>query len=34
VSKEEATVALDILEDALTTAEKEYEQSAVAAVTA
>jgi len=31
VSKEEATVALDILEDALTTAEKEHEQSAVAA---
>ena len=34
VSKEEATVALDILEDALTIAEKEHEQSAVAAVTA
>jgi len=34
VSKEEAIVALDILEDALTTAEKEHEQSAVAAVTA
>jgi 4-aminobutyrate aminotransferase len=34
VSKEEATVALDILEDALVTAEKEHEQSAVAAVTA
>ncbi len=34
VSKEEATVALDILEEALTIAEKEYEQSAVAAVTA
>jgi len=31
VSKEEATVALDILEDALTTAEKEHEQSAIAA---
>jgi 4-aminobutyrate aminotransferase len=34
VSKEEATVALDILEDALAMAEKEHEQSAVAAVTA
>jgi 4-aminobutyrate aminotransferase len=34
VSREEATVALDILEDALTQAEKEYDQSAVAAVTA
>jgi 4-aminobutyrate aminotransferase len=34
VSKEEATVALDILEDALSTAEKELEPSAVAAVTA
>ena len=33
VSKEEATVALDILEDALATAEKEHEQSAVATVT-
>jgi 4-aminobutyrate aminotransferase len=32
VSKEEATVALDILEESLTIAEKEYEQSAVAAV--
>jgi len=31
VSKEEATVALDILEEALTQVEKEYEQSAVAA---
>ncbi len=31
VSKEEATVALDILEDVLTQAEKEFEQSAVAA---
>jgi 4-aminobutyrate aminotransferase len=31
VSKEEATVALDILEEALVQAEKEYEQSAVAA---
>ena len=30
VSKEEATVALDILEEALTMAEKEHEQSAVA----
>ncbi len=34
VSKEEATVALDILEEALTVAEKEHERSAVAAVTA
>ena len=34
VSREEATVALDILEDALTVAEKDHEQSAVAAVTA
>jgi 4-aminobutyrate aminotransferase len=34
VNKEEATVALDILEDALTVAEKEYEQTAVAAATA
>ena len=34
VSKEQATVALDILEEALTTAEKELEHSAVAAVTA
>jgi 4-aminobutyrate aminotransferase len=34
VSKEEATVALDILEEALTQAEKEHELSAVAAVTA
>ena len=34
VSKEEATVALDILEEALTLAEKEHELSAVAAVTA
>ena len=33
VSKEEATVALDILEEALTQAEKEHELSAVAAVT-
>jgi 4-aminobutyrate aminotransferase len=33
VSKEEATVALDILEDALTIAEKEHEHSAVAVVT-
>ena len=34
VSKEEATVALDILEEALTLAEKEHEMSAVAPVTA
>ena len=34
VSKEQATVALDILEEALMTAEKELEHSAVAAVTA
>jgi 4-aminobutyrate aminotransferase len=34
VSREEATVALDILEDVLTSAEKEIEQSAVPAVTA
>ncbi|MGD0346864.1 MAG: acetyl ornithine aminotransferase family protein [Terracidiphilus sp.] len=34
VSKEEATVALDILEEALTVAEKEHELSAVAAATA
>jgi 4-aminobutyrate aminotransferase len=34
VSKEEASVALDILEEALTQAEKEHELSAVAAVTA
>ena len=34
VSKEEATVALDILEEALALAEKEHELSAVAAVTA
>ena len=34
VSEEEATVALDILEEVLTQAEKEYELSAVAAVTA
>ena len=34
VSEEEATVALDILEEALTQAEKEHESSAVAAVTA
>jgi 4-aminobutyrate aminotransferase len=34
VSKEEATVALDILEEALTIAEKEYEQSALGAATA
>ncbi len=34
VSKEEATVALDILEESLAIAEKEYEQSAVAAATA
>ena len=34
VSKEEATVALDILEEALTEAEKEHESSAVAAATA
>jgi 4-aminobutyrate aminotransferase len=33
VSKEEATVALDILEEALTQAEKEHELSAVTAVT-
>jgi 4-aminobutyrate aminotransferase len=33
VSKEEATVALDILEEALTQAEKEHELSAVAAAT-
>ncbi len=34
VSKEEATVALDILEDALMLAEKEHEHSTVAAATA
>jgi len=34
VSKEQATVALDILEEALTISEREHEQSAVAAVTA
>jgi 4-aminobutyrate aminotransferase len=34
VSKEQATVALDILEEALTIAEKELEHNAVAAVTA
>ncbi len=34
VSKEEATVALDILEDALTVAEKELEPSALATTTA
>ncbi len=34
VSKEQATVALDILEEALSIAEKEHERSAVAAVTA
>jgi 4-aminobutyrate aminotransferase len=34
VSKEEATVALDILEEALTLAEKEHERSAEAAATA
>ena len=34
VSREEATVALDILEDVLTSAEKETEQNAVSAVTA
>ncbi len=34
VGREEATVALDILEDALTAAEKECEQNAVAAATA
>jgi 4-aminobutyrate aminotransferase len=34
VSKEEATVALDILEEALTQAEKEHEHSTVAAATA
>jgi 4-aminobutyrate aminotransferase len=34
VSREEATVALDILEDVLTSAEKEIEHSAVSAVTA
>ncbi|MGA3133921.1 MAG: acetyl ornithine aminotransferase family protein [Terracidiphilus sp.] len=34
VNKEEATVALDILEESLTLAEKEHEMSAVAAVTA
>ncbi len=33
VSKEEATVALDILEESLAIAEKEYKQSAVAAAT-
>jgi 4-aminobutyrate aminotransferase len=33
VSKEEATVALDILEEALAIAEKEHEQSAMAAAT-
>jgi 4-aminobutyrate aminotransferase len=33
VNREEATVALDILEESLTLAEKEYEMSAVAAVT-
>jgi 4-aminobutyrate aminotransferase len=34
VTKEQATVALDILEEALTVAEKEHEHSAMAAVTA
>ena len=34
VSREQATVALDILEDALSIAEKEFEHSTVAAVTA
>jgi len=34
VSKDEATVALDILEDVLTLAESEFERSAMAAVTA
>ena len=34
VSQEEATVALDILEDALTVVEKEYEQAAVEVATA
>jgi 4-aminobutyrate aminotransferase len=34
VSQEEATVALDILEDALTAVEKEYEQAAVEVATA
>jgi 4-aminobutyrate aminotransferase len=34
VSEEEATVALDILEEALTVAEKEHEQAALEAVTA
>jgi acetylornithine/succinyldiaminopimelate/putrescine aminotransferase len=34
VSKEEATVALDILEEALTLAEKEHELSGVGAVSA
>ena len=34
VSKEQATVALDILEESLTIAEKEMEHSALAAVTA
>jgi 4-aminobutyrate aminotransferase len=34
VNKEEATVALDILEEALTVAEKEYEQSPLAATMA
>jgi 4-aminobutyrate aminotransferase len=34
VNKEEATVALDILEEALTIVEKEYEQSALEVVTA
>jgi 4-aminobutyrate aminotransferase len=33
VSEEEATVALDILEDALTAAEKEHEQAALEVVT-
>ncbi len=34
VSKEEATVALDILEEALAEVEREHERSAVAAATA
>ncbi len=34
VSKEQATVALDILEEALSIAEKEHEHSALTAVTA
>ena len=34
ISKEEATVALDILEDALTVVEKEHEQAAIEVATA